>query len=202
MRMRTRSGDDRLWEYRNVVRRPEGAQPYVLGNAADVTERRQEELRLREESLRDALTGCYNRRYLKTRAEDPRLGPDWGCIVVDLDHFKEVNDTRGHDAGDDLLVRMARYLAGHTRFSDSVIRTGGDEFLVLLNGADEAATRMIAERLREGAEQGAPCAFSLGWATRSGREDLAATRKRADQHLITVRAEARYEERRKPPGGA
>ncbi len=201
MRMRTRSGDERVWEYRNTLRRPVGLAPYVLGNAADVTERLQQERTLRSESERDQLTGCFNRRYLARRAADPRFGPEWGCIVVDLDHFKEVNDTRGHDAGDELLVRMARFLAGHTRFSDSVVRTGGDEFLVLLNGADDAATLRIAERLKESAGRGAPCAFSLGWAARAAREDLASTRKRADQHLITIRAAERGTDRRTPSDG-
>jgi diguanylate cyclase (GGDEF)-like protein/PAS domain S-box-containing protein len=198
LKLQTRSGAARYWEYRNRLKRPAGREPHVVGHAVDVTERRRLERELREASIRDPLTGCFNRRYLERRANDPELGPGWACLVADVDHFKEINDTRGHSAGDEVLVRLARFFQASTRLGDAVVRMGGDEFLILLNGASQEEAARFVARLRDGA-QSAPASFSIGVAVREGREPLFATIKRADKDLVSIRAVERsvLERRRK-----
>jgi diguanylate cyclase (GGDEF)-like protein len=95
-------------------------------------------------SLTDPLTGLGNRRALITS------GPtgDYALISLDLDHFKEVNDSFGHAAGDTVLTRVAQVLTSSVRDGDSVFRLGGEEFLILLPGAGEASAIAIAERVR------------------------------------------------------
>jgi diguanylate cyclase (GGDEF)-like protein len=101
----------------------------------------------------DSLTGLLNRRALEERAsvEFARSRRDGGpvaMLVADVDGFKELNDSLGHPAGDQLLVRIASVLDLETRAVDAVGRVGGDEFAVLLPGARPTAARAIAERLR------------------------------------------------------
>jgi two-component system cell cycle response regulator len=81
-------------------------------------------------------------------------------LVIDLDHFKSVNDRYGHNAGDDVLVDLSRRLRASLRKSDLLSRYGGEEFVVLLPGADLAVARMIAERIGQ-AVQGQPCLQAL-----------------------------------------
>jgi diguanylate cyclase (GGDEF)-like protein len=197
MQVIARDGSLRFWEYNNHFCRDAAGAPYILGNATDMTERRKLERQLRELSVRDPLTGCFNRRHLELAIE--RFGPSqrWGCIVVDLDNFKRINDTRGHRVGDDMLIAIGRFLNQHARSGDSVIRMGGDEFLLLL-GNGEAATAAVAERLRREAVEQAPCDLSIGYAERAGDESLERTLERADRHLYQVRTATRVGERRDP----
>ncbi|MBK9741198.1 MAG: diguanylate cyclase [Actinobacteria bacterium] len=97
-----------------------------------------------EASLTDPLTGLGNRRALVNQ------GPsgDYALISLDLDHFKAVNDTFGHAAGDTVLTRVAHVLTGSVRDGDRVFRLGGEEFLIVLPDAAEAAAIAIAERVR------------------------------------------------------
>ncbi|GAA3341722.1 hypothetical protein GCM10020358_34170 [Amorphoplanes nipponensis] len=102
-------------------------------------------------AVTDGLTGLYNRRYLMTQVE--RLGAAAGgapvsLMVVDLDHFKLVNDTFGHLAGDAVLAAAATRIASAARADDVVARYGGEEFVVLLAGADAPEARSVAERVR------------------------------------------------------
>src|SRR5262249_50722916 len=86
-----RDGSERVWQYHNVLD-SDADEPYVLGHAQDITERRNYEHRLREQSTVDPLTGCRNRRYLDQHSA--QLGDaTWGCILIDLDRFKQINDT-------------------------------------------------------------------------------------------------------------
>jgi two-component system cell cycle response regulator len=103
-------------------------------------------------ALIDPLTGLHNRRYALSRldgvAETARqTGGSFAVMVVDLDRFKQVNDLHGHAAGDAVLVEAARRLASTIRASDLVARIGGEEFLVVLPGADLTLARPVAERL-------------------------------------------------------
>ena len=145
---------------------------------------------LHEQSLRDALTGSFNRRQLALFEETQRGTGGWGAITVDLDHFKLVNDTQGHERGDQVLVDFVRFLAARVQPDDVVVRLGGDEFAVLLVGADAAALRAVAARLRRDAAA-APCAFSLGHALRAPGEPLAETIARADAAMYAARAASR-----------
>ena len=122
---------------------------------------------------------------LRALSRDPAAR--WGCIFVDIDHFKRYNDEHGHQAGDRVLVRMARFLMRHVRAEESVVRVGGDEFVIVLNGADANRTRRVSERLRNSALKSAPVSFSLGWASREPGEPLVRLLDRADRGLLAVR---------------
>jgi diguanylate cyclase (GGDEF)-like protein/PAS domain S-box-containing protein len=108
---------------------------------------------LRTQSIRDALTGLYNRRYLEETLEREvrraaRAQQSLGVLMIDLDHFKNFNDTYGHEAGDAVLRETGASLSKGIRAEDFVCRFGGEEFVVILPTADLAATRARAERLR------------------------------------------------------
>jgi diguanylate cyclase (GGDEF)-like protein/PAS domain S-box-containing protein len=108
---------------------------------------------LRTQSVRDALTGLYNRRYLEETLEREvrraaRAEQSLGFLMIDLDHFKNFNDTYGHDAGDAVLRETALFLAKGVRAEDLVCRFGGEEFVVILPTADLESSRARGERLR------------------------------------------------------
>jgi diguanylate cyclase (GGDEF)-like protein/PAS domain S-box-containing protein len=175
------------------VRDQETGEVMYHGVLYDITRRKDLEDRLREQLTRDALTGCYNRRFLFDLEEEFRAGGElrWGCIFIDIDHFKSYNDRHGHASGDQVLQRMARFLMREVRSDEPVIRLGGDEFLIVLAGENSVRTPAIAERLRQAAARSAPVAFSLGWAMREGEETFEQTIERADHVLINVRVLSR-----------
>ena len=180
-----KDGSEHVWQYHNVLDDDvEGDDPYVLGHALDVTERFRQESQLREWSIHDALTGCFNRRYLAELTAGPAAG--WGCIVFDLDHFKQVNDTHGHARGDEVLVAMATFLRNHVRPQDAVIRLGGDEFLVLLRGAGEELTQGVVDRL-DADRAAAPIGFTMGATTVVPGASLEAALGEADRRLYKAR---------------
>jgi diguanylate cyclase (GGDEF)-like protein len=176
-----------------LLRDPETSEVHYHGVLIDITSRKELEDRLREQLIRDALTGCYNRRFLLDLEEQLRGGGEerWGCIFIDIDHFKVYNDRHGHASGDQVLQRMARFLMREVRSHEPVIRLGGDEFLIVLTGENANRTQTVAERLQQAAARSAPVAFSLGWALRSGNESFEQTIERADQGLINVRVVTR-----------
>lgn len=109
---------------------------------------------LRESASRDALTGLHNRRFFDEVLEDEfdlASEKGWPLSIgfVDLDHFKTINDTYGHQVGDQVLARVAHILSGHLRQNDFTMRYGGEEFVALLPGTGMAAAQMVFERLRE-----------------------------------------------------
>ncbi len=119
-----------------------------------ITELAGEERRLTELAIRDPLTGAYNRRHFLTEAQHAasraqRYGEQAAVAVVDLDHFKEINDSWGHAAGDEALVRSYRALRSRLRSSDVLGRIGGDEFAALVLHVDERAALQVAEEMRE-----------------------------------------------------
>ncbi|HRQ77072.1 MAG TPA: sensor domain-containing diguanylate cyclase [Gemmatimonadaceae bacterium] len=158
------------------------------GILVDITQRKQMEEELRQQSVRDPLTGCYNRRHLSDL--DAILSPgdeSWGCLFIDIDHFKQYNDTHGHQMGDNTLIRMSRFLMRQVRAEEPVVRVGGDEFVIVLRGARQQQVENVAERMRIAALRTAPVQFSLGWAVREPGESLMSTMNRADQNLLNVR---------------
>jgi diguanylate cyclase (GGDEF)-like protein len=103
--------------------------------------------------LTDALTGVYNRRYIDRRlveevARARRQGYRLSCLYIDVDHFKQVNDTYGHQAGDDVLREVASRIKAELRMSDALGRFGGEEFVVLLIDADVESASVVAQRIR------------------------------------------------------
>jgi diguanylate cyclase (GGDEF)-like protein len=112
---------------------------------------------LRQQSIRDPLTNLFNRRYMEEsfdrelqRAE--RKGTPIGVLVIDVDHFKDFNDSFGHDAGDALLCELGAALKGSVRGEDIACRYGGEEFVVILPDADTADSLQRAEALRSKAK--------------------------------------------------
>jgi len=147
-------------------------------------------------AMTDVLTNLLNRRALDDQldrfvADTARTGLPFSVIAIDLDGMKEVNDGFGHDAGDDLLRNFGRAINGAIRGSDVALRTGGDEFVILLPRTSEVAAKFVAERLLETAilfpGRSGPAKFSHGIATlrsgESGDEVLA----RADALLRSAK---------------
>ncbi|AXH13986.1 diguanylate cyclase [Malaciobacter mytili LMG 24559] len=102
----------------------------------------------------DPLTGLYNRKYLddsidKITAQATRANITFGVLMLDIDHFKMVNDTYGHDVGDNAIKIVAETLLENTRESDIVVRFGGEEFIVLLYNCDESSVERIALKIKE-----------------------------------------------------
>lgn len=118
----------------------------------EVEQRRIAQAQLEAQASLDPWTGLYNRRHLSVLAEDLERdlaqGRQASVILLDLDRFKEINDTYGHFAGDRALVAIARLLRDNARDSDTPLRYGGDEFLLLLGGTGTEKASIIAERLR------------------------------------------------------
>lgn len=172
---------------------PQTGEKYCHGILVDITHRKELQTQLLELSIRDPLTGCYNRRYLNTVTRQCEAQPkgEWGCIYLDIDHFKQYNDSNGHAEGDAVLVKMARFLMRHVRAEEAVVRVGGDEFLVVLCDSDEDQTEHVVARLRAAAPTSAPVPFSMGWAARRGNELFEQTMIRADHRLLAVRVDER-----------
>jgi len=207
--------DGSVRDYELMIRRPDGEIRWVLDSAyafkdqetgeityrgvlRDITIRKRLEGQLLEQSVRDPLTGGFNRRHL--HEFERKLGDaPWGALIFDIDHFKHYNDTYGHQAGDAVLVGFVRFLMRHVRADASVVRMGGDEFLILLPNAGPEMTERTAERIHAAATKEAPTPFSMGYATRRGKERLEETINEADKNLYEVRTFLRSpnQERRK-----
>ena len=144
---------------------------------------------LTEAAMNDPLTGVGNRRRAAALLE--QLRPGDAVVLIDLDHFKLVNDTAGHAAGDKVLVSLGRYLREHARDADSVARYGGEEFLLVFRQAGQGATA-ATERLVEGWRELRPLTtFSAGVAVHAPGRSPAATLGRADAALYRAKRTGR-----------
>ncbi len=190
LRLEPEPGEKLHWRYSNRLSEAEPGRAYVIGHAVDVTEQIAQAVALREQNLQDALTGARNRRWLEEFERRVGRAGTWAVVVFDLDHFKQINDTRGHEEGDRVLVGFAKFLTGNLREGDAVVRSGGDEFLIVLANAGEPALSALLERLREDADK-APIAFSMGSALRHADEPLHATIERADKMMYAERSRRR-----------
>ena len=138
---------------------------------------------LYEASVRDSLTGCYNREYLSERLNSEvlyakRHKTQSSLIMFDLDHFKKVNDTYGHQAGDAVLVSVADVVQRTLRGEDVFARYGGEEFAISLRGIDIEGAAQVAERIRalnersvEFESQRIPITISVGCAALAGLDE-------------------------------
>jgi diguanylate cyclase (GGDEF)-like protein len=136
------------------------ALPYIkayMADTAPVLEVRRLMETLRESSLRDPMTGLNNRRFLEEfidtlTASSRRKQMHITILMLDLDHFKMINDTYGHDAGDLVLKALANVIKTTVRASDIVIRYGGEEFMVVLQDTSSAYALIVAEKIRASVE--------------------------------------------------
>ena len=147
------AGGTYLWAHCRALAVPGGGLPArrVVGSLTDITRRRQLKERLRQRALYDALTGLPNRSlFLESLDASMSANAYEQCAMffVDLDNFKNVNDTLGHDAGDELLVVLAKRIKEALRPFDMVARYGGDEFIALAQDVSSHDAMEIAERLR------------------------------------------------------
>ncbi|MBE0623101.1 MAG: diguanylate cyclase [Burkholderiales bacterium] len=115
------------------------------------------QVKLREQAIRDSLTGLFNRRFLEETlqrefARAARSARPLGIVMIDIDHFKELNDAHGHRAGDAALLAVGRLLAAQTRGGDVACRYGGEEFVLALPGANLETAHERAEHLRRAVE--------------------------------------------------
>ena len=134
--------------------------PYLsvyLREAAPVIESKRLMDSLRESTMRDAMTGLHNRRFLQEYTETliattQRRKSQVSILMLDLDYFKMVNDTYGHEAGDTMLKELAKVLMQSVRSSDVVIRYGGEEFLIILQDTDGEGAEIASEKIRAAVE--------------------------------------------------
>jgi diguanylate cyclase (GGDEF)-like protein len=154
------------------------------------------EHRLDELASHDSLTGLLNRRRMlerlrERRAEFDRRQRPFALVLSDIDHFKRVNDTHGHDAGDWVLCELATVLSSHLREEDVLCRWGGEEFLILLSEASLEAASVVAEKLRRAVAEHPfdisgtrlPLTMTFGVSVYDGRETLDQAINSADRAL-------------------
>lgn len=160
-----------------------------------------------EMAITDALTGLFNRRYMENHLaalieQATGRGKPLAVMELDIDHFKSINDTHGHDAGDDVLREFALRIKRSIRGIDLACRTGGEEFVIVMPETDLTVAAMVAERLRRriaaepfSISQGArsiPVTLSIGLAALRGVDDVSASLlKRADRALYQAKREGR-----------
>ncbi len=142
--------DERTRELRDAQLQLQNANAELKTQLAEITMLEQ---KVREQAIRDALTGLYNRHYLSEMLEGELSRARRGSytvafLLIDLDHFKNINDTYGHPAGDRSLVKTAELIKEHTRRSDIACRYGGEEFLVILPEITREDAQKRAEQLR------------------------------------------------------
>jgi diguanylate cyclase (GGDEF)-like protein/PAS domain S-box-containing protein len=176
-----------LWSYRDVTER-ERARDQLAERAA----------RYEETARRDALTGLFNRHGLATVARErfaEHTGAARSVFFVDLDGMKQANDERGHEAGDALLLQAAEVLRATFRGEDLLARVGGDEFVAVCAGVDEASAERIIARIRSRADrEDPPVQMSVGFA-------IAATADERLEDLLRRADAAMYADKRRRRAG-
>lgn len=171
----------------------------LLGHTAEAVLRIRLQNQLREQATRDPLTGLYNRRYFREAIEQEierskRYEHSIGFLMLDVDRFKEINDTYGHQIGDRVLQEVANFLRQQVRSAEMVVRYGGDEFLVVMPEMKED-TYVVKQRLSEALARwneiskifDFPVRLSVGGAIwdPGGFESVEETLARADQRMYT-----------------
>lgn len=205
-----------IWVLENsfLTEDPETGETVIQGTLVDITERKQAEQQLRHQALHDPLTGLANRALLSDRVEQGlararRHDTSLGLLMVDVDHFKRVNDRLGHAAGDRVLTELARRLRDAVRDEDTVARWGGDEFVVVLPELDGVETigdvrKRIRKTIRPPVQAGGERVqvdVSVGAVVRSDPEDRGTVATDDPEELIRFGSLALHDAKEESPAG-
>jgi len=173
----------------------------VTGMLIDISQRKELEARLNQLATTDELTGLFNRRHgtdvLRREIDRARrTGASFGLVLLDIDHFKQVNDRFGHDVGDKLLADVAELLRSRLRKTDIAARWGGEEFAIILPSTDREGGRTFAAELLHRMQEiqtpdGSPVSASFGVVDYCGDETASELVKRADRLMYKAKHEGR-----------
>ena len=172
----------------------------ILGVTRDISDRRLYEQELRRMAVTDPLTGAWNRRHAEAlltadMSEARRTGRPLSVLMLDIDHFKTINDTFGHEAGDRVLVQITSLIGAFLRDGDVLCRWGGEEFVLVLRDLGVTDAEELAEAVRRTVEasqlSGAQVTVSIGLATLQEHDTLAGLLDRADQALYDAKGAGR-----------
>ena len=192
LELRTKSGK-RIWCLVNVTPIDYDGELSLLTGMADITEQKRIQEELQFLSMHDALTGVYNRTYFEAELERLQKGRQYpvSIIMLDTDDLKVINDTYGHISGDRLLQTVATAIKEVLRSEEVFARIGGDEFAILLPHADEVASHLVIERIKEQIEKHANkngnerIDVSIGLGVAGVRDDLNEAFKQADANMYS-----------------
>jgi len=190
-----------LWALASPLWGSDGRIVGVIESIRDISEKEQIQKQLQYLTVHDSLTGLYNRTFFdqETNLLEKGYSDPVGVIVCDVDGLKQINDTFGHDAGDELLRAAATVIKNSFRKDDIVARIGGDEFVVLLPSSDHETVKDSYDRIKKGialyngANPKLPLSISVGFAIKDGANtSLNDTFKQADNNMyIEKRAKKR-----------
>ena len=174
---------------------------YFISTSRDISDRITLENELKKLATTDTLTGIYNRYKINLKIEEEikranRYGESFGLIMFDIDHFKKVNDTYGHDVGDYVLQELSRIVLNTIRETDSLGRWGGEEFMLLLPYISQDMIVEIAEKIRTTVAQYTfdyleHITISSGVTLYKDKEDISELLKRADIALYKAKSQGR-----------
>ncbi len=196
-----------VWESITAVTDDSGELVNYVAMFHNISERKSRELELNRQALHDHLTGTGNRRAFdhdmaRCLRAAGRDGSEVSVVLFDVDHFKRVNDTHGHERGDKILRQLAQRVSAWLRASDSLYRWGGEEFCLLLPATDLEGASTLAERVRHLVAQtpldGLAITISLGVASLRPAEGALALMERADACLYNAKREGRNQVCRTP----
>jgi diguanylate cyclase (GGDEF)-like protein/PAS domain S-box-containing protein len=173
----------------------------IIGVTRDISERNRFEAELKRLAVTDAVTGVWNRRHgeelLAAEMSDAReTGRPLSLLMLDIDHFKSINDRYGHQAGDHVLIDISHRLQASLPSTDMVARWGGEEFVVLLRGCHVADAMALAEKIRARIsdaefDDAGPATVSIGVAELTADDDLDSWLARADEALYKAKRSGR-----------
>ena len=181
----------------SAIANGQGQLKEFVGISRDITERKKVEEKLKYRSTHDSLTDLYNRAYFDAEIERIANGRHFpvSFITIDLDGLKLINDTRGHEAGDQLIKAAAKILRAAFRSDDMVARLGGDEFIAVLTQSDAAVTKVAINRIRDFTDRynrdhlDLPVSMSVGGATATSKDEIPEALKQSDALMYANKAD-------------